>query len=210
MAPQDYHLYYQRHLPHYQPPGATLFITSRLTGSLPETVIQRLEAEFHQKESEIGGIIDAQAQKESAFSAQKRLFVKWDEELDSARHGPKWLSEPAIANLVCEALHYRDGWVYTLDAYCVMPNHVHLVCTPLIGEAKVQSISKIMHSLKGFTARQANLLLGREGAFWQHESYDRVVRNPEEYQRIVNYVMDNPVRAGLPARWVYYRESVGQ
>ena len=207
MAPQDYQFFYQRHLPHYQPPGATLFITFRLAGSLPEEVIRRLEAEVRQKESEIGGIIDAQAQKESVFSTQKRLFVKWDEELDSARHGPKWLSVPAITNLVCEALDYRDGRVYTLDAYCVMPNHVHLVCTPLIGEDKVQPISKIMHSLKGFTARQANLLLGREGAFWQHESYDHVVRNSEEYQQIVSYVMENPRRVGLPAHWVYSRAS---
>jgi REP-associated tyrosine transposase len=203
MAPQDYQLFYQRHLPHYQPPGATLFITFRLAGSLPGEVMLRLEAEARQSENEIDGIVDLEARKEAFYSAQKRLFARLDGELDIGIHGPRWLSEPAIAHIVCEALHYRDGRVYTLEAYCVMPNHVHLVCTPLGREGIVESVSNIMHSLKGFTARQANLLLGREGAFWQHESYDHVIRDAEEHQRIVNYVMANPARAGLPAYWVY-------
>jgi putative transposase len=205
MVPQDYQLFYQRHLPHYQPTGATLFITFRLAGSLPEEGMRRLEAAIHQWDNEMGGINDAQAKKAAAYSAQKRLFTRLDEELDTGMHGPRWLSEPAVANMVCEALNYRDRRVYTLDAFCVMPNHVHLVCTPLVREGMVESISNIMHSLKGFTARHANLRLGREGAFWQHESYDHVLRDVEEYQRILNYVMDNPARAGLPVRWVYCR-----
>lgn len=71
-----------------------------------------------------------------------------------------------------------------------------------------------MHSLKGFTANSANRALGRSGPFWQHESYDRVVRNEEELTRIRNYVLSNPVKAGLVeaagdwpwsyARWLDY------
>jgi REP element-mobilizing transposase RayT len=99
--------------------------------------------------------------------------------------------------------------MYLLDAYCVMPNHVHLVCTPLSNEYGEIPLSKIMHSFKGSTARQANLVLGRQGAFWQHESYDHVVRDPEELRRIVNYVLDNPLRAGLPERWTYCRDNTG-
>ena len=73
------------------------------------------------------------------------------------------------------------------------------------GEGNVYPLSKIMHAIKGSTARYANQLLGRQGAFWQHESYDHVVRDPEEFRRIVHYIMENPVRAGLPPRWVYCR-----
>ena len=62
-------------------------------------------------------------------------------------------------------------------------------------------LSKIMQSLKRHTARQANIVLGREGPFWQDESYDRVIRDNEEYFRTVRYVLENPVKAGLVLQW---------
>lgn len=206
MPPLDYKLFYQRYLPHYQPSGATLFITFRLAGSLPQEFLQHLHEETRRKQAEIERISDPHARKHAAYSVQKQLFGKWDAELDATRHGPKWLSEPVIANLVCDVMHYRDNRVYTLEAYCVMPNHVHLVCTPLSHEGGVYSLSKIMQSLKGYTARQANLFLERQGDFWQHESYDHVVRNDAEFGRIVNYVLNNPLQAGLPAQWVYCKK----
>ena len=69
-----------------------------------------------------------------------------------------------------------------------------------------------MQSLKGYTARKANQLLGRSGAFWHHESYDHCVRNPTELQRTVTYVLNNPVKVGLVDewkkwRWSYYRNA---
>jgi REP-associated tyrosine transposase len=73
-----------------------------------------------------------------------------------------------------------------------MPNHVHLLITPNV------VVSKIMRSLKGATARQANQLLNRMGhSFWQDESYDHLVRSPEEFRKIDDYIVQNPVRAGL-------------
>jgi REP element-mobilizing transposase RayT len=65
-----------------------------------------------------------------------------------------------------------------------------------------------MQSLKRHTARQANMILGRKGAFWQDESYDRVIRDHEEYIRTANYVLENPVKADLVAQrdewpWTY-------
>jgi REP element-mobilizing transposase RayT len=206
MPKLEYQLYYQRNLPHYQPPGATLFITFRLAGSLPVEAIQRLEAETHHKQTEIERIIDPQARKQAVNSAQKQLFANWDAALDATAHGPKWLKEPAIANLVCDELHSLDGRLYSLEAYCLMPNHVHLVCTPGSVEGEYVPLAKILRALKGKTARQANLLLGRQGAFWQHESYDHVVRDHAELNRIVNYVLDNPRRAGLPDLWIYAKD----
>lgn len=64
-----------------------------------------------------------------------------------------------------------------------------------------------MQSLKGYTARKANCLLGRSGTFWQHESYDHVVRDPSEWRRIVNYVLNNPVKAGLVDTWEKWQWS---
>ena len=62
-----------------------------------------------------------------------------------------------------------------------------------------------MQSLKRYTARQANKILGREGAFWQDESYDRMIRDGEEYARIIDYVLENPVKAGLVSKWEEWR-----
>jgi putative transposase len=202
-----YRLYYERHLPHYQPPGATLFITFRLAGSLPLEVIQRLEVEIRLKEVEINALADSKAREQASYLAHKQFFGKWDAQLDQVNLGPQWLADPSVAKMMCEALHYRAGKEYTLEAYCVMPNHIHLVCAPLSDNAGPFPISKIMHSLKGYTARQANLLLGRQGDFWQHESYDHVIRDAAEFERIVNYVLENPVRAGLETQWVFRRAS---
>ncbi|MEJ2708888.1 MAG: transposase [Anaerolineales bacterium] len=205
--PIDYKHFYRRHLPHYQPPGATFFITFRLAGSLTAEVHQRFEDEAQRKALQIKRMTDSQLRQQAAHTAQMQLFEQWDSELDTSRSGPRWLAEPAFAQLMCEALHYRDGRVYKLEAYSVMPNHVHLVCTPLSGAGGFYSLSKIMQSLKGFTAWQANRLLKRKQDFWQHENYDHVVRNEDELQEIIKYVLENPLRAGLPERWVYCRTS---
>lgn len=118
------------------------------------------------------------------------------------RQGPRWLTELRVAGLVADSLHHRDGRVYRLDAFCIMPNHVHLVCTPLETEAGAyHSLTAILHSLKRHTAREANKLLPRQGAFWQPESCDRAVRDESELRRIVDYVLNNQAKAGLVDTW---------
>ncbi len=95
-------------------------------------------------------------------------------------------------------MHYLDGRKYALIAYCIMPNHVHVVFEPLLEKPEhYYSLGNIMQSLKGYTAWQANQILGRKGAFWQDESYDHVVRDDQELQRIIEYTLQNPVKAGL-------------
>jgi hypothetical protein len=58
-----------------------------------------------------------------------------------------------------------------------------------------------MHTMKSYTAHKANSLLSREGEFWQHESYDRSIRDQEEWERVIAYVLNNPVKAGLVTDW---------
>jgi putative transposase len=202
MSTLEYQLLYRRHLPHVQPPGATLFITSRLAGSIPTGVLQRLLMEAKRGEEILARIPDPQERIRRAYLEQRRLFSKWDTVLDTAQSGPLWLRDPRIAGLVSESLHHRDSQVYDLDAFCIMPNHVHLVYTPLPkADGTYHAMSAIMHSLKRYTARQANLLLGREGSFWQHENYDHVVRDEAGWRRIITYVLNNPVKAGLVQHW---------
>jgi REP element-mobilizing transposase RayT len=99
-----------------------------------------------------------------------------------------------------------ENRMYDLLAWVVMPNHVHMLMLPKI------DLRAIMQWLKGTTARQANMLLGRTGKpFWQAESYDRYARNSKERDRLADYIENNPVSAGLvtaPALWRW--SSAGQ
>lgn len=118
--------------------------------------------------------------------------------------GPLWLRDERVAAIVDEGLHYRDGRVYQLDAFSIMANHVHAVIKPLplVGEEDLeQSLSTIMQSLKGYMSFKCNQLLGGYGEFWAHESYDHWIRDNDEWQRIVAYVLNNPVKAGCVKRW---------
>ena len=241
MSHFDHKPFYRRNLPHIQPPGVTFFVTFNLAGSLPRTVLQQWKAEKRQLEAEIshvpklqdashfetcGDITSDQKQKHREWN--RRWFRKFDTAMDNAQIGPLWLKDERIAKEVSESLHYRDGKVYRLDAYCIMANHVHVVFAPLaiqpseeaqtnrsnerIANAieiplRYNSLASIMQSLKGYTAWKANRLLGRSGAFWHHESYDHSVRDTSEWQRIVTYVLNNPVEAGLIKDWKKWQWS---
>ncbi|OQY25999.1 MAG: hypothetical protein B6I34_00800 [Anaerolineaceae bacterium 4572_32.1] len=166
-----YKLFYRRHLPHIQPPGATMFITFRLANSISVEVLQQLRTEAEIIEANLINISDPKERDEQVYQEQRRFFSKWDTALNMAQSGYFWLRDPLIAQLLTESLQYRDGKVYDLIAYCIMPNHVHVVYTPLPkSNGDYHAISAIMHSLKRYTARESNLLLGRKGQFWQHEN----------------------------------------
>jgi REP element-mobilizing transposase RayT len=98
-----------------------------------------------------------------------------------------------VAQLVIDRLYeLADADLCSLDAYAVMPNHVHVLWTPCIAHAD------LMHRVKGSTARHANQLLGHSGRpFWQQEYFDRTVRSDKEFEQIPQYIEWNPVKAGL-------------
>jgi putative DNA methylase len=106
-------------------------------------------------------------------------------------------------------MHHFAGTRYELLAFVIMPDHVHWVFQPLKGctsASRVISREVIQHSFLRHTAAACNRLLGRVGPFWQHESYDRIVRDEVELARVVEYVEHNPVRAGLcsrPEEWEF-------
>jgi putative transposase len=120
-------------------------------------------------------------------------FFQIDQKLDSGETGPLWLKQPAIADLVVKALRYGEQRLelYELIAWVVMANHVHMVVYPK------SSLAQISKSVKGYTAVEANRMLGRTGQFWQHESFDRWIRDRYELERTIRYVQRNPVKAGL-------------
>ena len=96
------------------------------------------------------------------------------------------------------AIQHRNRKVYDLISFCIMPNHVHLIITPLEKEGGIfYNLTEILHSLKRHTARQSNLILNQSGAFWQDESYDHILRDEAELERTIKYVLYNPVKANL-------------
>jgi REP element-mobilizing transposase RayT len=160
----------RRRLPHIYKPGERLFVTFCLQGALPP-------ARF------------APPAKATAGQA----FVYVDRYLDPARSGPAYLRRPEIASIILDSIHKGvELGHYRLHAYAVMPNHVHLLIEPLTDP------SRLLKSLKRFSGRAANQLLGRTGEpFWQKESYYHWVRNGQEYIRILAYIENNPVKAGI-------------
>ena len=182
--------YYERNLPHRLPPGEVIFVTFRLAGSLPREVVKQLQAEIDLRRQT--GLSSSQK-----YDEQKKYFGRFDRLLDGSASGPFWLKEATIAELVAHSLHHFDQQAYALLAYCIMPNHVHLlVLLPDEAPPLVQTLQR----LKGYSALQANKLLGRQGTFWQAESYDHVVRKGE-MEGIIAYILENPVKAGLVPDW---------
>jgi len=173
---------YARRLPHIHPQAAWLFVTWRLAGCLP--LRRDLLLPSGQPPPDTGA-----------------AFVAMDRQTDLAQRGPKWLADPRTARIVVVTLlaGEQERQFYRLRAWVVMPNHVHVLWEPFV------DMPAITRWVKGSTARQANLLLGRTGrVFWQDESYDHWVRNRYQLEKTVRYIEWNPVHAGLartPEDW---------
>ena len=210
-------IYYKRNLPHFQPPGYAFFITFRLHGTLPTEVVNRLKAMKEERLKLVAGYNNSRVKSEKYSELKKEYFKLYDNYLDRASSGSRWLKDERIAEIVKSSIHFRNGKEYDLIAYTIMPNHVHLVILPnlerfaesLNPESKetLYIVTKVLQDLKKYTARECNKLLNRKGSFWQHESYDHVVRDMKALRRIVDYVLNNPVKAGLVNVWVEWKHS---
>ena len=117
------------------------------------------------------------------------------------RKGTRQPLPEAARSLVLQRCLYGDGSRFHLYAVVVMPEHVHLLMTPLRDpQGNVFCLSEILRGIKGASARSVNQLLGGSGPLWQEESFDHWVRTPEEFARISKYIENNPVSAGLVKR----------
>lgn len=202
MTNLNYREFYRRNLPHIQPRGAAFLVNFRLAGSLPIEVVEQLRSEADCLEKKLLTIEDKKEKLLLRDREQRRLFGKWDVALYKSTTGPFWLKDDQIAQIVTDSMLYHDGSWFDVLAYCIMPNHVHLVLIPhKLSDTADYSLTKIMHNIKRNSVKSANKVLGRTGAFWQHESYDHYARNEKELERIIKYVLYNPVKAGLADDW---------
>ena len=180
-------------LPHWYQTGGTYAITFRLDDSLPQSVLlhyQKVKA-------------DLLRLKEKAVSAGNELLIKdcnarlneiYKVHIETALDkgtGECWMKNPEIAEIVANAIKHFAGERYELGAWCVMPNHVHMIIKPL-GD---HTLPDILQSIKRHSAFEANQKLGRSGAFWQKESYDHLIRDEEDFWNQKDYIERNPAAA---------------
>jgi len=166
-------------LPHIYKEGCTYFVTFTLFDAVPKHV------------------------------RRKRLIEADDRpELIAAEFDPKpmtgscLLQDPRAATIAEDALLHFQGDRFALSAWCVMPNHVHVVVTPF----REFSLPNLLHSWKSYSAHEVNKALAREGKVWEEEAFDHLVRNERAFSRFVNYTENNPVKARLcerPEDWAF-------
>ena len=185
-------------LPHWTADHAVYFVTFRLYGSLPANLLHEVREERARLAQEIQRR-DSRATRQDLKRLARLSTRVFERALDEGG-GPCFLKHPDVAELVAGALRRYDRDRYILYAWCIMPNHVHVVVAPL----RSIPLERITHTWKSYTAKAANHLLRRTGAFWQKESYDHILRTDEELTRAVAYVVGNPGKARLEGwRWVW-------
>ncbi len=183
--------YPRGYLPHFDSEAVTQMVTFRLANSVPRARLQAWRTQLRLR---------------PAPEIEAELRRRIEKYLDHG-YGDTYLREPRVAEIVEDTLLHFDGERYALSAWVVMSNHVHTVVTPLPDH----SLPGIMHAWKSFTAHEANRVLGRRGAFWHREYFDRFIRDARHFEAAVSYVEHNPVSAGLcgtPAEWDF--SSAGQ
>lgn len=204
--------HYKRFLPHIQPIGATFFVTTRLAGTLPKSVLKELRNKYKERTAALK-LEKLPNWKLEVYMEGKRYFREYDDYLDKANCSIRYLAQPEVAKIVIQQLERFNGEWYDLIAYCIMPNHIHLVLDLSIQiapftmeedvlETEYQELKTIMKRIKGASGRYANQFLGRTGqAFWQVESYDHYTRGERELGNVIQYTLNNPVKAKLVESW---------
>ena len=175
-SPKGFYRRGEKHPPHLDQPGRFQHVTFRLACSLPAEYLERVKRELA-----------------SGLLTGEEYRARLEEMLDQG-HGPRWLGQPEVAQVVQRALEHFDADRYDLHTWCIMPNHVHVLLRPHEGH----SLPQILQSWKSFTAKKCNQILGRAGTFWQDDYFDRYMRDQADVTRTAAYILNNGGRASRP------------
>jgi len=168
---------------------------------LPAEVAERFRAEIRSRSRILRLRLGRDLTEQESRQIRWKLAGQLERYLDNA-HGECLLRQPQLATIVQETLLFFDEQHFRLDAWCVMPNHVHVVVTPYAG----YELASILLSWKTHSAKMINKAVGRRGRFWQREYYDRLIRHQAAFDGIVSYVLKNPIKAGIP-NWKFFGTS---
>jgi REP element-mobilizing transposase RayT len=190
------------YLPHIESENGIYFVTFRLANSLPLGLLDSWRTERPEMEK----LARTQNRQLSEYEARRvnYLYLERIEKYLDAGKGDCWLANKKVAKLVQDALKYFDSSRYILHAWCIMPNHVHVLFSPLREENRSPQDSlliPILHSWKSYTASKANQILNRKGKFWQEEYFDTRVKSENQFAFYVQYILRNPVFAKLCSNW---------
>ena len=166
-------------------------VTFRLADSVPRALIERWKNSI-----EVCSINDTQQSRDSESVKLHQMIETYED----TGCGECLLRDDRIAQIVSDALHYHNGQRYRLIRWCIMPNHVHVVLEVFEG----YSLSTILQTWKSYSAHAICKLLARKGRIWMPEYFDRFVRSEEHLRFAMDYVDNNPVKAGLcanPSDW---------
>lgn len=172
----------RRRLPHWRQSSATYFVTFRLADSLPQSLLHqwRHERAIWLRWHPPSWSADEQLEYE------KRFTYRLQEWLDAGM-GACHLRRSDVRAKVERSLLHFDGKRYHIDAFVLMPNHVHAVIAPTDGN----DLSMILRGIKGVSANECNKLLRSKSPFWMDESYDHIVRDANELTIFRNYISAN-------------------
>ena len=205
---------YKQRLPHIQPIGAAFFVTFRLYESVPKSKITELKDKYEIEINIAKTIKDLHQSNFEIFNLRKQYLVEYDQLLDKIKGGPMYLADQSIKDILKVQLHRFDNDLYQLLCYCIMSNHVHLLIDTSIQledkqddyqlEMQYKPLDSIMKSIKGPSAWYANIYLDRKGQFWERESFDLYIRNEKMLNNVINYILENPVKAKMVEKWDDY------
>jgi len=199
--PDNAKLTYTRRLPHIQSSVLPLFITWRLNFTLPKVITNELMKMKQIHESNIQHM-SPDLKKLRSYTYEKHSFEWFDAKLSQIMASPVSLTKLEVAHIITDSLNYYHSIRYDLIAYCIMPNHVHVIIQQMKqADDNPYPLSKITQSWKRHTSTQIKKLLNIPDSIWQPESYDHVIRNESELSHYLEYTMDNPVKAELVGKW---------
>lgn len=193
----------ENHLPHWQQPGATYFVTFRLGDALPQNLVLQLKTE---RDAWLRHHPEPWSAKDEA-EYHERFSSKAEVWLDEG-HGECLLRHHANAAIVAEALGFFDNTRYVQHAWVVMPNHVHT----LFSLHEDWSLDRVMHTWKGVAAHRLPGLTSRlDGSIWQKDYFDRLIRDTRHFFNCVRYIRRNPDRARLrEGEYLHYESEIAR
>jgi REP element-mobilizing transposase RayT len=183
-------IHHHNRLPHWEQNHRLQFVTFHLGDALPIEIRQQLAQE---KKSWLAR--HPEPWDESDQADYHRLFSdRLDKWLDAGL-GSCLLQDPALSQIVLDALLHFDGSRFRMDALAIMPTHVHALFQLVPGHA----LENVVHSWKSYSANRLNESCHGSGPVWMKDYWDRMIRNPDHYRAVREYILTNPAKARLQA-----------